>query len=112
MENLTAEIILENINLITKDPSFRKNIQKGSQIFRSAPMTPVQKSVYWVEHVVKHGGNHLRSHSLDMPGYQYWMVDVLVFLALIIIVTLVAFICCLKYSITKLCAPNAKNKTE
>ena len=45
MENVTAEIIEKNINLITKDLSFTENIQKSSQIFQTAPMNQVQTEI-------------------------------------------------------------------
>ena len=42
-------------------------------------MTPQQRSLYWIEHVMKHGGKHLHSYALDMPWYQYLMLDIACF---------------------------------
>ncbi len=42
-------------------------------------------AVYWVEHVLRHGGTkHLQLSSRNMPLYQYFLIDVWLFLAAIV----------------------------
>lgn len=36
--------------------------------------------VYWVEHVLRHGGKHLHSVSKNLPFYQHHLLDVWLFL--------------------------------
>ena len=112
METLTPEIVLDAIKLVTEDASFKERTQKGSQILRSAAMSADEQAVHWMEHVQQFGSSHLRSHSLNMPFYQYWMLDILAILLLFIIGILSISICCLKGIMGKLCKNKSKNKTE
>ena len=69
--------LIRAIDNICADPTYSENIKKRSQIFQSAHMTPKDRAVYWVEHVLKFGGAHLHSSALDMPWYQLLMLDIL-----------------------------------
>ena len=79
---LEEEELLQTVDQIIRTPSYKSNIQKASRIFRSSPMTPVERSAYWIEHVLEFGGDHLHSIALDMPWYRYLMLDVLIVLLL------------------------------
>ena len=68
--------------------SYKAAVSKASSMLRDSPMDPVQRATYWMEHVMKYGGEHLRSHGSDMPWYQYFMFDVILFLAVIMHITL------------------------
>ena len=37
---------------------------------------PKKRAAFWVDHVIKYGNSHLRSHGLDLPWYQYVMLDI------------------------------------
>jgi glucuronosyltransferase len=52
-------------------------------------MTPRQTVAYWIEHVIKYGHEHLRSHAMDLAWYEYFMIDVFAFLAAIVVVLVV-----------------------
>lgn len=54
-------------------------------------MSPAESVVYWTEYVIRHkGAPHLRSHALDLTWYQYFLLDVIAVVLLVII--LVCFI--------------------
>lgn len=57
--------------------------KKVSSVFRDRPQPPLETAVYWIEHVARHGGTHLRPASADIPFYRYLLLDVLAFLAAI-----------------------------
>jgi hypothetical protein len=41
-------------------------------------------AIYWVEYVIRHkGAPHLRVAGLDLPWYQYHLLDVIAFIVLI-----------------------------
>ena len=84
--DFTTEALLDNINGILSNESYRNNINKASEIFRCRPLAPRERAAYWVEQVLHHGTDHLRSHALDMEWYEYLMVDIL---ALILIPVLI-----------------------
>lgn len=75
--SFTPEQLVTNIRRITHhNSSYSSNIQKGSAIFRSSHLDPRKRALHWIEHVMQYGGEHLRSYALDMPWYQYLMLDV------------------------------------
>jgi UDP:flavonoid glycosyltransferase YjiC (YdhE family) len=79
-ESLTTEILVSNIRQILTNPSYAANVKKASAILKDRPMTSRQTVAYWIEHIIKHGHQHLRSHAIDLAWYEYFMVDVFVFL--------------------------------
>jgi glucuronosyltransferase len=52
-------------------------MKKLSAIYRDQPETPLERAVFWTEYVLRHGGEHLRSVSADLPWYQYFLIDVI-----------------------------------
>ena len=71
--------------------SYRENAQSLSRIYRDQPLTPLQQAVYWTEYVIRHkGAPHLRSAVLDLAWYQYFLLDVIAVLALVVVCLLVA----------------------
>lgn len=41
-------------------------------------MTGTQKAVWWTEYVIRHKGTkHLRGGAVDIPLYQYYLLDVI-----------------------------------
>ena len=98
-------VLVEYINEVAADGSFyQRIIKKRSSILHDTDARPVGTCVRWIEHVMTHGGEHLHSHAVDMPWYQYWMIDVLafilivIFLILIAVISIVRKVCCSKKS--------------
>lgn len=61
-------------------------------------MTGLEKAVWWSEYVIRHkGAQHLRSPAVDLPLYQYFLLDVIGFLLAVVIVTIIVV-----YKIVKL----------
>lgn len=51
-------------------------------------MRPIDTGVYWIEYVIRHkGAAHLRSPALDLPFYQYLLLDVIAISIAITILT-------------------------
>lgn len=91
--------------------SFRylQTAKKQSAFMRDRPMSPLQTAIYWVEFVCRHkGARHLRVAGTDLPWYQYFLVDVALFLLLGTLVTsiVIYFIC------RKICCLKSKQKVK
>jgi phosphoglucomutase len=85
--NFTVQDLVESISEILKNQKYFTAIKKYSSIMRSDPMTGREKAAYWIDHVVKFGGKHLRSAAMDMPLYQFLMLDIIaVFIVLFMII--------------------------
>ncbi|VEN52509.1 unnamed protein product [Callosobruchus maculatus] len=85
---LSKNALKKAIKEVIEDPSYRKNIESLAEIILDEPMTGVEKVIWWSEYVIRHkGAKHLRNQNLDVPLYQYLMLDILAF----VIVTLIIF---------------------
>ncbi len=100
---LTSQSLIGKIVEITTNPTYRHNIQKCSEIIRSMP-SPQSTIVFWVDHVIRFGGDHLRPPTADMILLQMLGLDVLLFFLLcavlvagfmmVLVVTCVRCVCC------------------
>lgn len=82
LEDITEDVLYETITGVAEDPSFRQQVQQRSELLRDQETTPLNRAVYWSEHVLRHGGaTHLRSAAVDLPFYQYLLLDVALVLA-------------------------------
>ncbi|KAH8248192.1 hypothetical protein KR038_004373 [Drosophila bunnanda] len=75
---LTAPRFRSAIDRITSDPSYMERVKAMSSQFRDQKETPLERAVYWVEHVARQkGAKYLRSGSQDLTFVQYHNLDVL-----------------------------------
>ena len=107
----TTDSLVTAVDEILTNPSYQRNITKASNIFKSRPMTPSQRAAWWIDHVIKYGGNHLHPAVNDLPYYQFLMLDVLAGFMLVYVLVLVAFYL-LYRCIRRCCFRNVKPKTE
>jgi len=86
LNDMTVDKFKKNILEVIENPKYKENVVKLSQIIRDQPISSVEKAVWWVEYCIRHHGTaHLRYHGLNIPFYQYYLLDVIaVYLALII----------------------------
>ncbi|XP_029346054.1 2-hydroxyacylsphingosine 1-beta-galactosyltransferase isoform X2 [Acyrthosiphon pisum] len=86
---ITEESFGNAIKEVLSDPTFKKNVEIQSRVYRDQPMKPLQRAVYWVEYVIRNGGaGHLKSDSVELNDMQYFLFDI-VFILLILIVCIV-----------------------
>ena len=57
---------------------YRSNVKRRSEIWRSESPIGNQKAGFWIDHVIKYGGSHLRSVAIEQPVYEISVFDVLV----------------------------------
>uniref|UniRef100_A0A668AI52 UDP-glucuronosyltransferase n=1 Tax=Myripristis murdjan TaxID=586833 RepID=A0A668AI52_9TELE len=90
---------LKALQEVLHEPSYRMNMERLSRLHRDQPIKPLDLALFWIEFVMRHkGAAHLRTESYKMPWYSYHSVDVIVFLAgvvLFILGTFAAIIKCL-----------------
>ena len=64
--------------MIFNIPSYQRNAERISKLFRDRPQSALETGIFWTEYVIRHGGApHLRSAAVDLPWYQYLLLDVL-----------------------------------
>ncbi|PIK37267.1 putative UDP-glucuronosyltransferase 2C1 [Apostichopus japonicus] len=81
--NITEENLMEVVQEVLHNPSYKERAQLFSDIHNDLPMKPLERAVYWIEHVMKFGGAHLRPRSADMNFIELYMIDVAVFLIIV-----------------------------
>ncbi|CAB0037707.1 unnamed protein product [Trichogramma brassicae] len=82
-ETFTAAEFRENLLKVaspdTSNP-YRLAAKKRSELLKDVPMSAVNMSVWWVEHVARHrGADHLKSSARHIGLLQYYCFDVLGF---------------------------------
>ncbi|XP_078600687.1 UDP-glucuronosyltransferase 2C1-like [Branchiostoma floridae x Branchiostoma japonicum] len=78
---LTSEKLYQGIAEVITDNSYRETAARLSRLHRDQPQSPMERAVWWIEHVIKHGGlPHLRARAVELPWYQYYLLDVAAFL--------------------------------
>ena len=85
ISDFTAEELIFAIEKIMKTKTYKDKILQASHIFKSRHFTPTQRAAWWVEHVVKYGGEHMRSPLAQVPYYQFLLLDVLISILLLLI---------------------------
>lgn len=69
-----------------------------SQLFKDEQVTGLEKAIWWTEYLLRHGTtHHLKTAGIDVPLYQIYYLDILLFvicLISIIIYTITSLIKC------------------
>ena len=113
IHGFSADDLVKTIDRVLMNSSYAENLERGSGVFRDRPDNPRQRVVYWMEHLVKYGGNHLRSSAMDMPWYSYLLLDVftIFFISLFLALAFItAFILIVASFIRKHLNPRVKEK--
>ncbi|XP_047539147.1 UDP-glucosyltransferase 2-like [Vanessa atalanta] len=88
---LTENDFKSSIKTVIEDKSFKENIIRLKKLMRSYAIKPADNAVWWVEHVLKYGGSHLRSPASDISWVDYYEIK-LVLLTLAIIMSILIFL--------------------
>ena len=82
--------------------TYKDNLEKAKAVLDSFPR-PEDQAAFWIDHVYRFGSKHLKPSYMDMPLYQYFMLDILAFFAILDVFVL--FLCysgfknCCRYKI-------------
>ncbi|CAD5126623.1 DgyrCDS14708 [Dimorphilus gyrociliatus] len=82
----------EYIFKMLKVKSYSESARRVSSLLNSQKPKPLEKAVYWIEHILKFGGNHLRHSAIDMPAYKLYNIDLFTIILIIFLLTICAFL--------------------
>ena len=111
--DFTATELYDNIRRLLDDPTYGERATRMSAAWRDEPLVGRWKAAFWIDHVIKHGSEHMRdSPAGDMPLYQFLMLDVLGFG--LVMLTLVGAIvtCCWCKCVRVLVQKSARSKPK
>eukprot|EP00058_Branchiostoma_floridae_P009835 XP_002595323.1 hypothetical protein BRAFLDRAFT_87560 [Branchiostoma floridae] len=78
---VTSDQLYKAVLHVLTNSSYRETAARLSRLHRDQPQSPMELAVWWIEHVIKHGGlPHLRARAMELPWYQYYLLDVAAFL--------------------------------
>ena len=90
--HITENDLILAIGRILNNPSYNENILNASVIFKSRPFTPAQRAAWWIDHVIKYGGKHLRPPVARLPYYQFLLLDV--YVGMLLLFGILCLTCC------------------
>ncbi|XP_045540045.1 UDP-glucosyltransferase 2-like isoform X2 [Papilio machaon] len=89
IDSLTEEMFENSIHTVINDTSYHENIVRLRSIMQDQPQRPLERAVWWTEHVLRHGGaRHLRSPAANISWTQYLELELLFTLTIILIIAL------------------------
>ncbi|KAH8320698.1 hypothetical protein KR067_007249, partial [Drosophila pandora] len=75
---LTAAELRHSLMELLENPTFRNNMKKASKVFRDRPLSAMDTAMYWIDYVIEHrGAPHLVSVGVELPWYQFYLLDVI-----------------------------------
>ncbi|XP_054770478.2 UDP-glucuronosyltransferase-like [Lytechinus pictus] len=93
---ITADVLLEALQDVISNSSYRQAMNRVSAIFHDRPQRPADRAAFWVEHAMKHGGSYLDSTSYGLNYFQRNLIDVFLFIG-----SFLCAVCWLLYRILK-----------
>ena len=91
--------------------SYQAEMSTVSAAFRDLPPGG-GRAVYWIEHVIKHGSEHMRLRAVHMPWYQYLMVDVMTLILVVCVMSMYVWWKLCSCVCKRCCKTSRKDKTE
>jgi glucuronosyltransferase len=88
-KGITTENVVDALNAVLKDKSFKTSVMERKAIFRDNLVNPRDEVVYWVEYLIRHPGTlHLRPKLDHLNLAQYMLLDVIGLVLLVLSVIL------------------------
>ncbi|XP_071511913.1 UDP-glucuronosyltransferase 1A6-like [Diadema antillarum] len=105
---ITEEEFRVAVNEILSNPKYKTNMARAAAIMKDQPVPPRDAVVFWVEHVLKFGGDHLRLRAADLNFIQHNSLDVLVFLLAISLLEIYI----IRWIVCRCCCSRSKKTTK
>ncbi|RVE57726.1 hypothetical protein OJAV_G00202130 [Oryzias javanicus] len=114
MLDMTTETLLAALKKIIDDKSYKERMTTLSSIHLDRPVQPLELATFWTEFVMRHkGAAHLRVAAHDLNWFQYHSLDVIGFLAAVVVAVLWLLLKCCSFAVRKCCGRrSSKKKSE
>ncbi|CAH0697336.1 unnamed protein product [Spodoptera exigua] len=108
LKTLTVQHFTNTIKTVIGDGSYRQNIEKLRNVMFDQPQSPLERAIWWTEHVLRHGGaRHLRGPAANMSWTEYLELE-LVFILLLALLATIAVLFVFFRSLYRLIIVNTK----
>jgi glucuronosyltransferase len=86
-DNVTVDNLIYAIDTAINDASYVTAVKKHQAIFKDNQVNPADVATYWIEYVARHDGAiHLRSAAEHLNVAQYFLLDVIALVALVLLI--------------------------
>ncbi|XP_072175068.1 UDP-glucuronosyltransferase 2C1-like [Diadema setosum] len=102
-QDLSTEIIYETLTEVINNPSYTTVAKKVSAINKDQPMRAPERAAFWIEHVIKFGGDYMRSPANELNFFQYHLIDVIAFLIVVFVAILLVLFFTLRFCLRLCC---------
>ncbi|XP_071491818.1 UDP-glucuronosyltransferase 2C1-like [Diadema antillarum] len=89
---ITEDKFRKAVRQVLDDPRFKTNAAKASAIFQDDLMKPLDRAIFWIEHVIKFGGAHLRTRANDLNFITRNCLDVLAVIITSVLLMMYVFV--------------------
>ncbi|XP_025100121.1 UDP-glucuronosyltransferase 2C1-like [Pomacea canaliculata] len=93
LNTVSTDQLQSTILKVATNTSYKQAITKASELFKIEFGDSVEKAAYWLDHVMKYGGSHLRSSGHEVPFLQFSCLDVYAFLLACVLLILMISVC-------------------
>ncbi|KAK4879422.1 hypothetical protein RN001_007568 [Aquatica leii] len=109
-KTLTKEDLKHKIMEVIQNPKYKKKVIEIGTLIQDQPMAGLEKVIWWTEYVIRHkGATHLRSPFLDVPLYQFLLLDVVGVLIALFILLILVFYFVARWETSRVRCENFKN---
>ncbi|KAH8261352.1 hypothetical protein KR044_007858, partial [Drosophila immigrans] len=87
---VTEEELRHSLTELLENPKYRDNMKRASKIFRDRPLEAMDEAMFWIDYVIEHrGAPHMVSAGLDLPWYQFYLLDIIALVLAVILLPIV-----------------------
>ena len=104
--NMKPSILRGQIRVLLGDEKVRIAAKNAQSVFNDQPQTPAQRLQFAVGYALRYAGaDHLSSKAaMQLHWIQFYLIDVLLFLAVVVSFVFCLLWCCLKFCYRRCCA--------
>ncbi|XP_039104203.1 UDP-glucuronosyltransferase 3A2-like isoform X2 [Hyaena hyaena] len=89
LKQIKAETFALKMKEVMEDKRYKSAVVAARIIRHSHPMTPAQRLVGWIDHILQtRGAAHLKPHALQQSWHEQYLLDVILFLVVVTLGTL------------------------
>eukprot|EP00092_Neocalanus_flemingeri_P013186 GFUD01014211.1.p1 GENE.GFUD01014211.1~~GFUD01014211.1.p1 ORF type:complete len:520 (-),score=100.48 GFUD01014211.1:177-1736(-) len=107
--DMNEENLLESIKTVINDPSYTEKAQKFGTLLKDQINKPIDRTIWHIEHLIRNPGliDHMRPPVHNLTWYQYFLLDVMAFLASLLLLMTYLF-----YRLLRLCCRSKSKHTK
>ncbi|KAM7343503.1 UDP-glucosyltransferase 2-like isoform 2-T2 [Cochliomyia hominivorax] len=113
LPSISEKILAKAFNEILSSSHYINIAKTLSQRFRDQQNTPMERAIYWIEYVLRHkGAAHLRNMGQSLTWWQFYNIDVILFIICLCILLITLALIILKIIIEFLCNVKVRKNIE